>query len=153
VDAIAAPNLAFHDRHLCPIAGTTERRRMVSRRQVLVGAGAAAGLAATQSVARRLPQAWSAAPLSVVVVLVDDMRFDYRTMMDVFSAGDWGGQWIDCTSAAVQVPMSAPSRASLFTGSYAWRTPVVSDPTSPAMAQIDAGPTLATRMQAAPYVP
>ena len=46
--------------------------------------------------------------------------------------------------------MCAPSRALLFTGSYAWRTPVVSDPTAPGMKQIEAD-TVATRMRAAGY--
>jgi arylsulfatase A-like enzyme len=84
-------------------------------------------------------------------VLADDMRFDYRTMMDVFTTGEWAGQWIDCTSTACQTPMCAPSRASMFTGSYAWRTPVVSNPTAVNMPVIDAGPTLATRLSEAGY--
>ena len=124
---------------------------MVTRRQVLAGAGAAAGLAAIQSVTRRLPRAWAAPMLSIAVVLVDDMRFDYRTMLDVFTTGEWANQWIDCTSTACQTPMCAPSRASMFTGSYAWRTPVVSNPTSVNMPLIDAGQTLATRMLGAGY--
>jgi arylsulfatase A-like enzyme len=89
--------------------------------------------------------------MSVVVVLADDMRFDYRTMLGVFTTGEWAGQWIDCTSAACQTPMCAPSRASMFTGSYAWRTPVVSNPTAVNMPTIEAGATLATRMNAAGY--
>jgi arylsulfatase A-like enzyme len=118
---------------------------------VLVGAGAAAGLAAVQGAARRLPRAWGAPQPSIVVVLADDMRFDYRTMMDVFTTGEWARQWIDCTSTACQTPMCAPSRASMFTGSYSWRTPVVSNPTAVNMPTIDAGATLATRMSTAGY--
>jgi N-acetylglucosamine-6-sulfatase len=117
-----------------------------SRRQVLGGAGAAAGFVALRSVTGRLPRVWAAPPYSVVVVVADDMRFDYRGLLSVFGTGPW----IDCTAAAAQTPMCAPSRASLFTGSYAWRTPVVSDPTAPGMKQIEAD-TVATRMRAAGY--
>jgi len=118
----------------------------ITRRQLLVGAGAATGYAASGALARRLPRAWAAAPYSIVVVVVDDMRFDYRGIMNVFSTGPW----VDCTAAAAQTPMCAPSRASLFTGSYAWRTPVVSDPTSSGMKKIEPN-TIATRLHAAGY--
>jgi len=113
---------------------------------VLVGAGAVAGLAAVETATRRLPRAWSAAPYSIVVVLADDMRFDYRGLLSVFASGPW----IDCTGAAAQTPMCAPSRASLFTGSYAWRTPVTSNPTASGMKQLEPD-TVATRLHAAGY--
>ena len=119
---------------------------MVSRRQVLKGAAAATGLAAAETVTRRLPRAWAAAPYSVIVVVADDMRYDYRGLLSAFATGPW----IDCAAAAAQTPMCAPSRASMFTGSYSWRTPVVSNPTSPNMHLIEAD-TVATRMRAAGY--
>ena len=119
---------------------------MVSRRQMLQGAAVGAGLAAASAVTSRLPRAWAAPPYSVVLVLVDDMRFDYRGLLNVFATGPW----IDCTSAASQTPMCAPSRASMLTGSYSWRTPVVSNPTASNTPQIEAN-TVATRMRAAGY--
>jgi N-acetylglucosamine-6-sulfatase len=119
---------------------------VVSRREVLTGTGAALGLAALGSVTRHLPKAAAASPYSVVVVLVDDMRFDYRGLLSVFATGPW----VDCTSAAAQTPMCAPSRASLFTGANAWRTPVISDPTSPGMKQLEAD-TVATRLRSVGY--
>jgi N-acetylglucosamine-6-sulfatase len=119
---------------------------VVSRRQVLQGAAASVGLAAATTVTRRLPQAWAVPPPSIVFVLVDDMRFDYRGLLNVFATGPW----IDCTSAAAQTPMCAPSRASMLTGSYSWRTPVVSNPTSSNTPQLEAN-TVATRMRAAGY--
>jgi N-acetylglucosamine-6-sulfatase len=119
---------------------------MVTRRQLLIGAGATAGMAATGTLSRGLTRAWGSAPYSIVVVVVDDMRFDYRGLMSVFDSGPW----IDCTSAAAQTPMCAPSRASMFTGSYAWRTPVVSDPTASGMKQLESD-TVATRLHFAGY--
>ena len=116
---------------------------MVSRRQMLQGAAVGAGLAAANVLTSRLPRAWSAPPYSVVLVLVDDMRFDYRGLLNVFATGPW----IDCTSAASQTPMCVPSRASMLTGSYSWRTPVVSNPTASNTPQIEAN-TVATRMRA-----
>ena len=76
---------------------------MVSRRQVLQGAAASVGLAATSTVTRRLPRARAVPPYSVVFVLVDDTRFDYRGLLNVFATGPW----INCTSAAAQTPMCA----------------------------------------------
>ena len=123
------------------------RGGVLSRRQVLTGAAAAAGAAAVGTVASRF---WGAAPgpqrPSIVVVLVDDMRFDYRGLLTVFDAGPW----IDCTAAAAQTPICAPSRASLLTGSYAWRTPVVGNDSAPAMATIE-GDTIATHLSGAGY--
>jgi arylsulfatase A-like enzyme len=112
---------------------------------VLQVAAAGAGAAAASAVTRRLPRAW-AAPPSIVLVLVDDMRFDYRKMLNVFATGPW----IDCTAAASQTPMCAPSRASMLTGSYSWRTPVNSNPTAPNTPQLESN-TVATRMRAAGY--
>lgn len=120
---------------------------MVTRRQVLTGAAATAGLAAVGAVTSRLRASTSddARP-SIVVVLADDMRFEYRGLLDVFASGPW----IDCTGAAAQTPLCAPSRASLLTGSYAWRTPVVGNSTSARMTEIE-GDTIATRLRDAGY--
>ncbi|HEY8092371.1 MAG TPA: sulfatase-like hydrolase/transferase [Acidimicrobiales bacterium] len=119
---------------------------MLSRRQVLSGAAAAAGAAAVGAVASRFRGTAPERRPSVVVVLVDDMRFDYRGLLTVFDAGPW----IDCTGAAAQTPICAPSRASLLTGSYAWRTPVVGNDSAPAMVRIE-GDTVATRLAGAGY--
>jgi N-acetylglucosamine-6-sulfatase len=123
--------------------------RVVSRRQVLAGLGATAGVAAVGTVAAR--RLWDSPSTesprhSVVVVLVDDMRFDYRGLLETFTSGPW----IDCTGAAAQTAICAPSRASLLTGSNAWRTPVVGDPTSSGMKALEAD-TVATRLRAAGY--
>ena len=126
------------------LPGTPDLKRggaVVSRRQMLQGAAVGAGLAAANTLTSRLPRAWSAPPYSVVLVLVDDMRFDYHGLLNVFATGPW----IDCTWAASQTPMCAPSRASMLTGSYSWRTPVVSNPTASNTPQIEAN-TVATRM-------
>ena len=121
---------------------------MLTRRQLLAGAGAAAGLAALGSVAgctqgrasgpaRPVPSPSvtdGPPPLySVVVVLVDDMRYDYLGLLSVFA----DGPWIDCTAAAAQTPLCAPSRASLLTASDAWRTPVTGNDTAPETARIE----------------
>ena len=137
---------------------------MLTRRQLLAGAGAAAGLAALGSIAgcgqgratapaRPGPSSTSppASPgpgprYSVVVVLVDDMRHDYLGLLSVFA----DGPWIDCTAAAAQTPLCAPSRASMLTASDAWRTPVVGNETAAETARIEHD-TFATRMGPAGY--
>jgi arylsulfatase A-like enzyme len=122
--------------------------RVVSRRQVLVGMGATAGVVAAGAVGARrfLDHSDSPPRHSVVVVLVDDMRFDYLSLLETFA----DGPWIDCTGAAAQTAICAPSRVSLLTGSNAWRTPVTGDSTSSGMKALEAD-TVATRLHAAGY--
>jgi arylsulfatase A-like enzyme len=112
----------------------------------LVGTGAAVGFSALSGVAPRLLRAAAAPRLSVVLVLTDDMRLDYRQMLNVFKTGPW----VDCTGAAAQTPMCSPSRCSLLTSTYAWKTPVVSNPTAPNFPQVE-GSTFIPLLEAAGY--
>jgi arylsulfatase A-like enzyme len=118
---------------------------VVTRRDLLIGAGAAVGWSALSGVTPGIARA-AAARLSVVLVLTDDMRFDYRQMLGVFKTGPW----IDCTGAAAQTPMCSPSRSSLLTSTYAWQTPVVSNPTAPNFPQVE-NATFVPLLKAAGY--
>ncbi len=85
----------------------------LSRRELLKRASAVAGVAAvaaacgppTQQPPLRPPPPPSG-PRTIVVMIGDDMRFDYRTVLRNLDS-----RWVDCVNAAVEVPMCGPSRA------------------------------------------
>jgi arylsulfatase A-like enzyme len=82
-------------------------------------------------------------PLTIVVVIADDMRFDFRSILRHLD-----GSWIDCVNAAIETPMCGPSRAALFKGMYSSRTGVDGNGTTDRMDDRD---TIATRIHAAGY--
>jgi arylsulfatase A-like enzyme len=77
----------------------------------------------------------------VVVIVADDMRFDFRGVLS-----ELDGEWIDCTNAVIEVPMCGPSRAAMFKGAYSSRTGVDGNSETYKM---DDGDTIATRISAA----
>jgi arylsulfatase A-like enzyme len=79
----------------------------------------------------------------MVVMIGDDMRFDYRTVLRNLDS-----QWVDCVNAAVEVPMCGPSRAAMFKGMYSSRTGVTGNSTTYLMNDAD---TIATRIRARGY--
>ena len=56
---------------------------------------------------------------TIVVIIADDMRFDFRTVLTHLDAS-----WIDCVNAAIEVPMCGPSRRRSSRGMYSSRTGV-----------------------------
>jgi arylsulfatase A-like enzyme len=78
-----------------------------------------------------------------VVILADDMRFDFRSML-----AHLDGSWIDCVNTAIETPMCGPSRAAMFRGEYSSRTGVDGNLTTYNMDDRD---TIATRVRAAGY--
>ena len=83
------------------------------------------------------------APRTIVVIIADDMRFDYRGLLARLDAS-----WIDCVNAAIEVPMCGPSRAALFTGRYSSRTGVIGNSYTYLMNDTD---TIATRIHGRGY--
>jgi N-acetylglucosamine-6-sulfatase len=121
----------------------------LTRRELLKGAGAMAGTAAVlaacgpdQVPPPLLPD--PNAPRTIVVIIADDMRFDYRGLLAHLDAASW----IDCVNAAIEVPMCGPSRAALFTGRYSSRTGVIGNSYTYLMNDTD---TIATRIHAQGY--
>jgi len=78
---------------------------------------------------------------TVVVVLADDMRFDYLGELTAMDA-----EWITCVSTAIETPMCGPSRAAMFRGEYSARTGVNGNSQTMNMDDSD---TIATRIHAA----
>jgi arylsulfatase A-like enzyme len=73
------------------------------------------------------------------VIIGDDMRFDFRTVLRNLNSS-----WVDCVNAAVEVPMCGPSRAAMFKGMYSSRTGVTGNSTTYLMNDAD---TIATRLR------
>jgi arylsulfatase A-like enzyme len=120
----------------------------LSRRDLLMGAGAMAGTAAVLAACGPPPVPPPGpidpnAPRTIVVIIADDMRFDYRGILTALDSS-----WIDCVSAAIEVPMCGPSRAALFSGKYSSRTGVVGNSFTYLMDDSD---TIATRIHARGY--
>ena len=89
----------------------------LSRRELLKRASAVAGVAAVAAACGRprrcLPPPPVSGPRTIVVIIGDDMRFDFRKVLRNLDS-----RWVDCVNAAVEVPMCGPSRAASFKGMY-----------------------------------
>ena len=122
----------------------------LTRRELLKGASAMAGTAAVLAACGARPGTPAGAPVdpnaprTIVVIVADDMRFDYRSLLSHLDAATW----IDCVNAAIEVPMCGPSRAALFTGKYSSRTGVIGNSYTYLMNDTD---TIATRIHAQGY--
>jgi N-acetylglucosamine-6-sulfatase len=81
---------------------------------------------------------------NILFLLVDDMRKDELSPL-VFRND---GTWLNFTSAAVEVPMCCPSRASILTGRYSSEVGVRTNTEGP---NLDDSRTIATVMKAAGY--
>ncbi len=116
----------------------------LSRRELLKRASAVAGVAAVAAAcgppAPPPPPPPPNGPRTIVVMIGDDMRFDYRTVLRNLNSS-----WVDCVNAAVEVPMCGPSRAAMFKGMYSSRTGVTGNSTTYLMNDAD---TIATRIRA-----
>jgi len=119
---------------------------MLSRRELLKRSGIAVGAAALTTMTRGIGPvgAQSAGRFRTIVLIVaDDMRFDFRTVVANFAQG-----WIDCVNCAVETPLCGPGRVGLLRGTYSYRTGVTSNATTWRMVDTD---TIATRIRAAGY--
>jgi len=124
-------------------------RRRILQAGMAVGASAVAAACAPPpgakppTTTRPVPTTSGAGPKidTVVVVLADDMRFDYLGELTALDA-----QWINCVSAAIETPMCGPSRAAMFRGQYSSRTGVNGNSQTMNMDDRD---TIATRIRAA----
>jgi arylsulfatase A-like enzyme len=116
----------------------------LSRRELLKRASAMAGVAAVAAACGPPPPLRPppppSGPRTIVVIIGDDMRFDFRTVLRNLNSG-----WVDCVNAAVEVPMCGPSRAAYFKGMYSSRTGVTGNSTTYLMNDAD---TIATRLRA-----
>ena len=116
----------------------------ITRRELLAGVGAAtvSAVVANVVVGRSRAGAVGRSP-TIVVIVADDMRFDFRKVLTNLDAS-----WIDCTAASIETPLCGPSRAGLFRGTYSYRTGVTSNVTTFNMPDSD---TIATRIRGAGY--
>ncbi len=119
---------------------TLTRRELLKRASVMTGAAALVAACGPDPVppGLTLPTPPSG-PMTIVVIIGDDMRFDYRRVLRNLDAS-----WVDCVNAAVEVPMCGPSRAALFKGMYSKRTGVTSNANTYLMSDAD---TIATRIR------
>lgn len=119
----------------------------ITRRELLRRAGTVAGVAAASAAVRtavRPRRAWAVGRSpTIVIIITDDMRFDFRTVISSF-----GGGWIDCVNAAIETPLCGPGRAGIIRGTYSARTGVTSNVTTDKMVDSD---TIGTRIKAAGY--
>ena len=116
----------------------------ITRRELLAGVGAAtvSAVVANVVVGRSRADAVGRSP-TIVVIVADDMRFDFRKVLTNLDAS-----WIDCTSASIETPLCGPARAGLFRGTYSYRTGVTSNVTTFNMPDSD---TIATRIRGGGY--
>ena len=116
----------------------------ITRRELLAGVGAAtvSAVVANVVVGRSRAGAVGRSP-TIVVIVADDMRFDFRKVLTNLDAS-----WIDCTAASIETPLCGPARAGLFRGTYSYRTGVTSNVTTYKMPDSD---TIATRIRGAGY--
>ena len=116
-------------------------------RRALLRRGAAAGVVALTGalpVPFRRQRAFAVGGVRTIVVIVaDDMRFDFRKILTKLDA-----TWVDCVNAAIETPLCGPARASIFRGTYSYRTGVTSNTTTYNMLDSD---TIATRVRSASY--
>ena len=122
---------------------TLTRRELLKRASVMAGAAAlvsACGPPGTPSVIPpSVPPPNPSLPRTIVVIIADDMRFDFRSLLRNLDSS-----WIDCVNAAIEVPMCGPSRAALFKGMYSSRTGVTGNGSTYLMNDTD---TIATRIR------
>jgi N-acetylglucosamine-6-sulfatase len=107
-----------------------------------VGAATVSAVVANVVVGRSRAGAVGRSP-TIVVIVADDMRFDFRKVLTNLDAS-----WIDCTAASIETPLCGPARAGLFRGTYSYRTGVTSNVTTFNMPDSD---TIATRIRGAGY--
>jgi len=115
----------------------------ITRRELLVGVGAATVSSVVASVVGRGRAAAAGLTPTIVVIVADDMRFDFRKVLTNLDAS-----WIDCTAASIETPLCGPARAGIFRGTYSYRTGVTSNVTAFNMPDDD---TIATRIKGAGY--
>ena len=115
----------------------------ITRRELLVGVGAATVSSVVASVVGRGRAAAAGVTPTIVVIVADDMRFDFRKVLTNLDAS-----WIDCTAASIETPLCGPARAGIFRGTYSYRTGVTSNVTAFNMPDDD---TIATRIKGAGY--
>ena len=115
----------------------------ITRRELLVGVGAAAASSVVANVVGRGRALAAGSAPTIVVIVADDMRFDFRKVLTNLDAS-----WIDCTAASIETPLCGPARAGLFRGTYSYRTGVTNNATTYKMPDND---TIATRIKGAGY--
>ena len=122
---------------------TLTRRELLKRASVMTGAAALVAACGPDPVPPELTLPTAppppSGPRTIVVIIGDDMRFDYRRVLRNLDAS-----WVDCVNAAVEVPMCGPSRAALFKGMYSKRTGVTGNANTYLMSDAD---TIATRIR------
>jgi N-acetylglucosamine-6-sulfatase len=115
----------------------------ITRRELLAGVGAVTVSSVVASAIGRSRAGAVGHSSTIVVIVADDMRFDFRKVLTNLDAG-----WIDCTAASIETPLCGPARAGLFRGTYSYRTGVTNNATTYNMPDND---TIATRIKGAGY--
>ncbi len=118
---------------------TLTRRELLKRASVMAGAAALVSACGPDPGQPPIvPPPDPRLPRTIVVIIADDMRFDFRSVLSNLDSS-----WIDCVNAAIEVPMCGPSRAALFKGMYSSRTGVTGNAYTYKMDDTD---TIATRI-------
>lgn len=108
----------------------------------MAGAAAISAALGTGVGPRRRAWATGRSP-TIVIIITDDMRFDFRTVL-----ANLDGSWIDCVNAAIETPLCGPGRAGIIRGTYSSRTGVTSNTSTVNMIDTD---TIATRIKGKGY--